>query len=97
MIEFDFHNLRGILAQPAGSFKDARCLKAKKESGFTANYQGQGQSRNQRIGVSPAKTQRPQRKDRSELGVLGALAGVKSESEMSHVFKNLRNLQNSQP
>jgi len=30
---------------------------SKEESGFTANYQGQGQSRNQRIGVSRAKTQ----------------------------------------
>jgi len=30
---------------------------SKEESGFTANYQGQGQSRNQRIGASRAKTQ----------------------------------------
>jgi hypothetical protein len=41
-----------------------------------------GKSRNQRFGISPAKTQRPQRKLLSELGVLRALAGGISESEM---------------
>ena len=40
------------------------------------------QSRNQRFGISPAKTQRPQRKSLSELGALRALAGGISESEM---------------
>jgi hypothetical protein len=38
--------------------------------------------RNQRFGISPAKTQRPQRKLLSELGALRALAGGISESEM---------------
>ena len=45
-----------------------------------------GQSRNQRFGISPAKTQRPQRKLLSELGALRALAGGISESEMFCVW-----------
>ena len=53
----------------------------REEKNFTAENPKQP-SRNQRFGISPAKTQRPQRKLLSELGALRALAGGISESEM---------------
>jgi hypothetical protein len=65
MIEFDFHNLRGILAQPAGSFKDARCLKAKKESGFTATTKDKDKAATKESEYLPQR-----RKDRKEKIVL---------------------------
>ena len=52
------------------------------------------QSRNQNLGISRAKTQRPRRKRKklSELGVLGALAGGISEIRDVAVSDNLRKL-----
>ena len=58
-----------------------RSRREHEEKNFTAENPAR-RSRNQRFGISPAKTQRPQRKLLSELGALRALAGGISESEM---------------